>query len=170
MWSQSGDNTTANRSYGDFVHHHHKSRLHTAVPLPATIHCVRYLAIPRRPYLSIAILSTAIDCASYPCIAIVSDNHVALTERLRQTATRTACWGRELDYVTDNTIWASQETDKVSESSGATAFELGLEKQKRWPRHNPAHANIYKKRSKAFHPTRSRRDIRENPKAPTFAH
>ena len=115
------------------------------MPLPATIDCVRYLsiAIPRRPYLPIAILSTAIDCASYSSIAIVSDNHVALTERLRQTATRTACWGRELDYVTDNTSWASQETDKVSESSGATAFELGLKKQKRWPRHNTAHAKIY---------------------------
>ena len=115
------------------------------MPLPATIDCVRYLsiAIPRRPYLPIAILSTAIDCASYSSIAIVSDNHVALTERLRQTATRTAfIWGRELDYVTDNTSWASQETDKVSESFGATASELGLEKQKHWPRHNTAHAKM----------------------------
>ena len=52
------------------------------------------------------------------------------------------CTTSSILQVPGSTSWASQETDKVPESFGATASELGLEKQKHWPRHNTAHAKM----------------------------
>ena len=73
------------------------------------------------------------------------------------------------------TTWASQKTDDVSESSSATGFtrydlKIGsVDPDTKWHMHK---RKGYEKIQVFFFfsPTRSRRDIPENSKAPTFPH